>query len=408
MSINYNNAANNSENATNNSAPNSADIKKRKLDPVVHVSKQTPSTSNAFEPLAAFGGMSVDEIINSAETKKPKIPPVVVYHNFNLDTINKIKGKLSKDIKIKYMGNRSNIYTENLEDYNTILQYAKETKYEHYTHTPKELKEFKMILKNISPHISESEIKEDLERQDLKINRVKQMAKKLENNTELKLPVFIINFAPNTLKRDIFKIKYVCNSVIQWDHYQSNIKIIQCFRCQGFNHISTNCFKNPVCRKCSGPHFTSACIDSSNLVIKCVNCKGEHEANSAECVVYNRVLLAKENRKSPPKTDTPIAAPEVNTADFPPLPAEIEPQPIQQTTDSNLVQTNNQSTMINNNSQSSFKELFAEIKGIFNGINLVKVKSVVSNTLTKIKTVNSSFDKLWIIAEGLLDMFNDG
>lgn len=63
-----------------------------------------------------------------------------------------------------------------------------------------------MILKNICPHISEIEVENDLINQKLNPTRVKQMVKKVVNenaNNEIKLPMFVINFAPSTQKSDI-------------------------------------------------------------------------------------------------------------------------------------------------------------------------------------------------------------
>lgn len=385
--------------------------KRRKFGDTVVVSQT--STSNSFDVLTDFENMDAEEIANNLSQTKTKIPPVIIYHNMNLESINNLKKNLTGDIKIKYRGNRNNIYAENMDDYNKIMNFASESKIEHYTHTPKGQKEIKMILKNISPNISAEEISEDLENQNLKINRISQMIKKMNDFTQVKLPIFVINFAANTNKSDVFRVKYVCNNVIEWDNYRSNIKIMQCFRCQGFNHISKNCFKNPKCRLCSGSHFTSQCTDSSDRLIKCANCGGEHESNSVQCEVYNRVLQLQKDRRSPPRQAEPITdpAPELDSTNFPNTLRQSEPPNI----NNNNIQINKPSTTqthVTGDSdvsadQPTFGQFFKEIKDIFGCFNMKKVKKVISNTFVKIKASKDTFDKLSAIAEGLFEMFSD-
>lgn len=57
-----------------------------------------------------------------------------------------------------------------------------------------------------------------------------------------------------------------------WDATQ----IRRCFKCSGFNHMSTQCKqKEPTCSKCS--HLLKECQSSS---LKCVNCMSLKEKKS--------------------------------------------------------------------------------------------------------------------------------
>lgn len=53
------------------------------------------------------------------------------------------------------------VYNGNLSDCHKILQYATESKIDGFTHTPKDQKELKMVLKNISFCIEEEEIQKE-------------------------------------------------------------------------------------------------------------------------------------------------------------------------------------------------------------------------------------------------------
>lgn len=49
----------------------------------------------------------------------------------------------------------------------------------------------------------------------------------------------------------------------------NHINMIRCFKCWKFDHISSNCVKNQICRICSENHHESEC---KSEVQKCINC----------------------------------------------------------------------------------------------------------------------------------------
>ena len=70
-----------------------------------------------------------------------------------------------------------------------------------------------------------------------------------------------------------------------------------CGKCSRWNHKMTEYTRPPRCRYCAGEHFSTICfekISSGNQVVpKCANCNGQHNASSIKCT-YNpgRTLLA--------------------------------------------------------------------------------------------------------------------
>jgi hypothetical protein len=60
-------------------------------------------------------------------------------------------------------------------------------------------------------------------------------------------------------------------------------KVVRCFKCQSFGHISHNCKQAAVCVNCGEHHETAnACTVSS----KCANCAGNHTADSSKCPAF--------------------------------------------------------------------------------------------------------------------------
>ncbi|XP_039446527.1 uncharacterized protein LOC120425953 [Culex pipiens pallens] len=82
------------------------------------------------------------------------------------------------------------------------------------------------------------------------------------------------------------------------------IKVLRCFKCGEFGHMSTTCTKNETCSKCSESHKTSEC---TSTVMKCVNCLKKnkeqkmnldvnHAAFSSKCPVFRHLLAIKKDR----------------------------------------------------------------------------------------------------------------
>lgn len=86
-----------------------------------------------------------------------------------------------------------------------------------------------------------------------------------------------------------------------------------------WGHATAHCNLTPKCLKCAGSHKTgTAC--GENPEIKCVNCDGQHLANSIECVVYKRII----NNRRINKRVTSAKEPQQKTYVPAPLP-EITP-----------------------------------------------------------------------------------
>lgn len=59
-------------------------------------------------------------------------------------------------------------------------------------------------------------------------------------------------------------------------------KPIQCFKCQGYGHMSNECRNTQRCIKCGENHQNENCKTETHL---CINCKGKHMANDKACPV---------------------------------------------------------------------------------------------------------------------------
>ena len=65
------------------------------------------------------------------------------------------------------------------------------------------------------------------------------------------------------------------------EYYSPSFRITQCYKCQGYGHIATNCRKSETCGHCSQPHRSQDCNRKDE--VRCANCSKHHPAWSGEC-----------------------------------------------------------------------------------------------------------------------------
>jgi hypothetical protein len=86
------------------------------------------------------------------------------------------------------------------------------------------------------------------------------------------------------------------------ERYERQCRLKQCFKCQKYGHIGTQCKAPPACGYCAQNHNSRDCPSRTNQDTpkKCVCCRGTHEAWSSHCPIRKdqlaRTKSAYENR----------------------------------------------------------------------------------------------------------------
>ena len=91
---------------------------------------------------------------------------------------------------------------------------------------------------------------------------------------------------------------------------------VQCFKCQGLNHLSNACPNERRCLRCAGSHHHRECL-ASPAQYKCVNCNGVHSSNSSNCPKIKDAFAAATINQRPPTNST-------RDASAPPQPSSAE------------------------------------------------------------------------------------
>jgi hypothetical protein len=73
--------------------------------------------------------------------------------------------------------------------------------------------------------------------------------------------------------------------VFRCERYERQCRVKQCFKCQHYGHIGTQCKVTIACGYCAQEHESRDCPSKldRNIPRKCAACRGEHEAWSYQC-----------------------------------------------------------------------------------------------------------------------------
>ena len=75
-------------------------------------------------------------------------------------------------------------------------------------------------------------------------------------------------------------------------------RAFQCFNCQSFGHLASNCTASTKCVLCAGNHRLTDCPNKTDSSKKCANCGESHTANYSKCpfmIKENKVQKIKAN-----------------------------------------------------------------------------------------------------------------
>ena len=376
--------------------------------------KYAVKTNNQFEVLSDSEQEYMDEDVIPSSSKQventkasSKVPPIVVYGLLTKHTeaLAKIKPDLTDELTIKYRGNRMLMYTKNMVDYKTLLEKLSNSEVEYHTYTPKSEAEPRMVLKSIPPNVTAEEIESDLVSKKLKTKSIVQMIKKDNDNTQIKLPLYIVTFDKSVNISDIVKNSKICNCIIQWEKFKNVKGVTQCFKCQQFGHIAKNCFREPKCMKCAQSHNSKDCPVIHTEIVKCVNCAGNHMANDKTCAIFNKVL----NKRSTPTSsnNTKIQASyRIKQSEFPSLPHQSSSASTPATEETVWNKNRPKSTNQQTTGNQSIGDLFKEIKCLFSALNVTKIVSTINCLSNKLKQAPDAITKFSLIIESVVDLFD--
>lgn len=196
------------------------------------------------------------------------------------------------------------IIAQDKEKRQKLMKIMKERKIQYNTYTPTDEKMINIILKGCE--VTENKtIEEALQAHNVIPYKIQKFNTGYMRQNNIESKMWLVTIAQKTNTDKIFGIKTIDNWSVKWE-YMKKPPIIQCKRCQRFNHSASNCSLPYRCVKCADKHEPGQCpLSTSENALKptCINCKGEHTANNAkECPVFKRMIEIRAKNKNNPQT----------------------------------------------------------------------------------------------------------
>lgn len=271
--------------------------RKRILDdpstPICSEKKSRPSDeallqSNYFSPLLNDNGET--PAAGNLRRKEPFIPAIILHQELTnpKSTFDKIKSWAKNPVYFKQRGAVRHIHATHKDDFVNIKAQLSTINFKWTSHKAEDDIPKKLILKGIDKSYTEDEVLEDIKKQFNTVQKVKQLTKTGEDGKQISLGVYLVYFQWSTrLSIPMKVIKYVCHHKIKWDYFHSQRKqnkVKQCYKCQWFDHHSSECGMDSRCVKCDDKHSPGKCtkVKGVNDPV-CCNCGGSHPASYQGC-----------------------------------------------------------------------------------------------------------------------------
>ena len=149
-------------------------------------------------------------------------------------------------------------------------------------------KAHKVVAIGVHQTISEDDIKAELAKNKVKINRVQRL--KFNGQPTRKVVIQFEN--KQGMKIALFSGIYFGRMRIRCESYRTTTPppppLTQCYKCQGFNHVAKDCKSEQKCVRVLVP-INPQCPDKKrkSIKLKCSNCNGDHVASSRDCPKFN-------------------------------------------------------------------------------------------------------------------------
>ena len=341
-------------------------------------------TKNKFTPLTFT--TEIDDSNTQQTTPIPtdetKQPPIFFRGLVIKELNNFISKKLDHPITIRIGAEYNSLKPKTYKDRQTILTEFTKAKVEHYTYQISAQKPRKVVVKHIPQDVTDDEIKHDLEMQGIQIQKVARLTNRHGQTTN------IVQLTVDKTELDkVYKITKIYNLYVKIETYKRRTGPTQCYNCQQLGHSSFTCGMPPKCVKCGQEHKTADCTKTTDEKATCANCGGGHTANYKGCQCHKDARKAQQTKPKQPKQNFRLTHDQ-----FPTLPNSTQ-------------QTQQQTPTWGPTQKEDNDGSLSDILALLKSFNLKEMFSKIKAAMGKIKAAKTSFEKVLVIAEALIEFF---
>lgn len=254
-------------------------------------------TTNRYEALPVEN-IEIDAD-KSAEIKTKKPPPI---HLSDVNSYEKLvitlKSLSNEEFTCKGGTAKVIIYPSTPAQYRLFIKYLKTNNAIFYTYQLPEEKPHRVVLRGLHYTTNTESIKQELTTLGYNIRGVVNII----SREKIPLPMFYIDLEQDNKTPDIYKLSHLLHSIVRVEEMRRNKNIIQCTRCQEYNHSKTYCNQPPRCCGCGGSHFTKECKKDKKTQPTCALCNGHHTANYKGCAIFQEL----QHKRQRPSTGSHI------------------------------------------------------------------------------------------------------
>lgn len=268
--------------------------------------KRKAESSPDISPNGKNEKTSTKENQNQTQPRTFPPPPIYLQNQNGEDNLLKELTKFIKEnnfklsIKTMYQAGHFKLNPKNEEEYRATSQWLNENQVEWYSFSNKQTRPIRVMIRGLHKSTSPEDIVQNLKAGGLQATDAVNI---LHPKTKKRLNLFMVTFNHNQNIKDVFEIKCIEHQLVKVEEIRARPEIVQCKRCQEYNHTQAFCHRKPACVKCGGTHLTKDCIKLKEEAPKCVNCGGDHPANYRGCIYAERKQQAR--RAQQRKDNTP-------------------------------------------------------------------------------------------------------
>lgn len=233
--------------------------------------------------------------------KSRKVKPIIVFHNYKvIDTYLNVL-KLSPKPLMKILHNddknpKTKIECESFEHKIAVINMLRDKKLEFHTFAEPGNRTKLFVLKKFV-HMNCDALKELLNENGITVSKVTFLYDNLNH------PSYLIHSNDENLNIQTLHQKHraIESIIVNWETFDTRRKKpMPCRRCKRWGHSASNCNHQYRCIKCNENHEPRKCPRTNRDEGKpfCVNCNGDHPANSTLCSSYQRYYEAIQARRN--------------------------------------------------------------------------------------------------------------
>lgn len=232
------------------------------------------------------------------KVKYSSLPPIVV-QGVTIQQLQTILKKeddaIRSNVVLKIAADGIKLLAKDDNTFNHLQKMCKDNKLSGFTFTPKRDRLIKICLYSLWD-MAISELEAELAACEVKPTQVKKMNLKNPRYTGEAIYILYYKRSQNVTVSTLRNITGLFNVVPRFQYYKNRSgEPTQCAVCQQLGHSSFNCFRTPVCVRCSESHSSDKCVhlpvddDAEKKIphdkLKCALCNENHTSTFRQCKV---------------------------------------------------------------------------------------------------------------------------